>query len=145
MFGDIGISAGRSRAKPTTVAVDAKDPNSTVDIGKLPIFNPTTKPQFEKLRTTIAPLISAHAKKPHYGLFLQDFTKDVAREMSSEQIKKLASALTALGNEKQREEKIADKSGKKTKAAKTKTSLAVGRSNAATEDVGGYEQDDFGE
>lgn len=64
--------------------------------------------------------------------------------MPSEQIKKLASSMTALGNEKMREEKLADKSSKKTKAAKTKTSLAVGRSSIA-DDVGGYDQDDFGE
>ncbi|KAJ3519469.1 hypothetical protein NM208_g14118 [Fusarium decemcellulare] len=64
--------------------------------------------------------------------------------MPSEQIKKLASSITALGNEKMREEKAADKGGKKTKAAKTKTSLVTGRANAA--DTSAYDDnDDFGE
>lgn len=144
MFGDIGISAGRAKSRPATVVVDANDPTKTVDISKLPLFQPKTKAQFETLRTSITPLISANAKNPHYSLFLQDFTKALAKEMNSEQIKKLASSMTALGNEKMREEKAADKGGKKTKAAKTKTSLVTGRANVA--DTTTYDDnDDFGD
>ncbi|KAL2684960.1 hypothetical protein Neosp_006053 [[Neocosmospora] mangrovei] len=131
MFGDIGISAGRAKTRTAAVVVDSADPTNTVDISKLPIFQPKTKAQFENLRT--------------YSLFLQDFTKALAKEMPSEQIKKLASTITALGNEKMREEKAADKGGKKTKAAKTKTSLVTGRANVA--DTSHYDDDggDFGE
>jgi translation initiation factor 3 subunit J len=144
MFGDIGISAGRAKSRPATVVVDANDPTKTVDISKLPLFQPKTKAQFETLRTSLTPLISANAKNAHYSLFLQDFTKALAKEMNSEQIKKLASSMTALGNEKMREEKAADKGGKKTKAAKTKTSLVTGRANVA--DTTTYDDnDDFGE
>ncbi|KAM0563836.1 hypothetical protein ACHAPJ_000042 [Fusarium lateritium] len=144
MFGDIGISAGRAKSRPAAVVVDSNDPSSTVDISKLPLFQPKTKAQFESLRTILGPIITANAKNPHYSLFLQDFTKALAKEMSSEQIKKLASTMTALGNEKMREEKAADKGGKKTKAAKTKTSLVAGRANVA--DTATYEDaDDFGE
>ena len=144
MFGDIGISAGRAKSRPATVVVDANDPTKTVDISKLPLFQPKTKAQFETLRTTLTPIISANSKNAHYSLFLQDFTKALAKDMPSEQIKKLASTMTALGNEKMREEKAADKGGKKTKAAKTKTSLVTGRANAA--DTTTYDDaDDFGE
>ncbi|RGP63536.1 translation initiation factor 3 subunit j [Fusarium sporotrichioides] len=144
MFGDIGISAGRAKARPATVVVDPNDPTKTVDISKMPLFQPKTKVQFETLRTSIAPLISANAKSAHYSLFLQDFTKALAKEMNSEQIKKLASSMTALGNEKMREEKAADKGGKKSKAAKTKTSLVTGRANVA--DTATYDDnDDFGD
>lgn len=144
MFGDIGISAGRSKSRPAAVVVDSNDPSSTVDISKLPLFQPKTKAQFDSLRTILGPVITANTKNPHYSLFLQDFTKALAKEMSSEQIKKLASTMTALGNEKMREEKAADKGGKKTKAAKTKTSLVAGRANVA--DTAAYEDaDDFGD
>ncbi|SPJ87952.1 related to Eukaryotic translation initiation factor 3 subunit J [Fusarium torulosum] len=144
LFGDIGISAGRSKTRPAAVVVDSNDPTNTVDISKLPLFQPKTKAQFETLRTTMAPIITANAKNPHYSLFLQDFAKALAKEMNSEQIKKLASTLTALGNEKMREEKAADKGGKKTKAAKTKTSLVTSRAN--TTDTATYEDnDDFGD
>ncbi|KAM5356315.1 hypothetical protein ACJ41O_002961 [Fusarium nematophilum] len=143
MFGDIGISAGRAKSRPAAVVVDSKDPTSTVDIAKLPLFQPKTKAQFDNLRTILGPLLSTHAKNAQYSLFLQDLTKALAKEMPSEQIKKLASTITALGNEKMREEKAADKGGKKTKAAKTKTSLVTGRTNVA--DTTTYDDDDFGD
>lgn len=145
LFGDAGLSAGRAKTKTAAVVIDSKDPTNTVDISKLPIFEPKTKAQFELLRNTLAPVISANSKKAHYTLFLQDFTKALAKELPSDQIKKIASAMTALSNEKMKEEKAADKGGKKTKAAKTKTSLVTGRSNAAA-DVHDYGDDDaFGD
>ncbi|RMJ09372.1 hypothetical protein BHE90_008010 [Fusarium euwallaceae] len=144
MFGDIGISAGRAKTRTAAVVVDSSDPTNTVDISKLPLFQPKTKAQFENLRTVLGPILSANAKNAQYSIFLQDFTKALAKEMSSEQIKKLASTITALGNEKMREEKAADKGGKKTKAAKTKTSLVTGRANVA--DTSHYDDDgDFGD
>ncbi|KAF4999513.1 hypothetical protein FGRMN_2382 [Fusarium graminum] len=144
LFGDIGINPNRSKTRPAAVVVDSNDPTNTVDISKLPLFQPKTKTQFETLRTTMAPLITANSKNPHYNLFLQDFSKALAKELNSEQIKKLASSLTALGNEKMREEKAAEKGGKKTKAAKTKTSLVTNRANAT--DTATYDDnDDFGD
>lgn len=144
MFGDIGISAGRAKTRTAAVVVDSSDPTNTVDISKLPLFQPKTKAQFDNLRTVLGPILSANAKSAQYSLFLQDFTKALAKEMPSEQIKKLASTITALGNEKMREEKAADKGGKKTKAAKTKTSLVTGRANVA--DTSHYDDDgDFGD
>ena len=66
--------------------------------------------------------------------------------MPSAEIKKAASALTALSNEKMKEEKQADKTGKKTKAQQTKTKLA-GVSRGGTTDTNAYddglEDDDF--
>ena len=51
--------------------------------------------------------------------------------------------MTALGNEKMKAEKAAEKGGKKSKAAKTKTSLVTTRAN--TDDMGTYGDDAFGE
>lgn len=89
------------------------------------------------------PVLSANVKKAQYGLFLEEFAKDLAKELPSDNIKKIASSLTRAGNEKMKEEKAADKSGKKTKAAKTKTSLVTSRANAAEVDT--FENDTFGE
>ncbi|RSM11171.1 hypothetical protein CEP52_003145 [Fusarium oligoseptatum] len=123
MFGDIGISAGRAKTRTAAVVVDSSDPTNTVDISKLPLFQPKTKAQFENLRTVLGPILSANAKNAQYSIFLQDFTKALAKEM---------------------EEKAADKGGKKTKAAKTKTSLVTGRANVA--DTSHYDDDgDFGD
>lgn len=143
MFGDIGVPSGRTATNPgAAVVLDAKDPNNTVNFNTIPVFNPQTKLQFEKLRNTLVPVISSNNKKGHYTLFLEEFVKDLAKELPSDQIKKIASSLTRAGNEKMKEEKAADKGGKKTKAAKTKASLVTSRANAAEldtfEDDGGF-------
>lgn len=147
LFGDIGISNNRkATSAANAVVIDTKNPNNTVNLASLPVFNPTTKLQFEQLRATLTPILANNSKKAHYVLFLQEFTKQIAKDLPSDQIKKIASTLTALSNEKLKEEKAADKGGKKTKAAKTKTTLA-GVSRGAVADVGTYDDaygdDDF--
>lgn len=74
---------------------------------------------------------------------MQDFVKQLAKDLPSDQIKKISSTLITLGNEKMKEEKAAEKGGKKTKAQKTKTQLVASRPN--TTDVGAYDEDAFGE
>lgn len=144
LFGNIGISNTR---KVTTAAnavqLDSKDPASTVDLTSLPIFDPKTKLQFEKMRDTLVPVLLNNSKKAHYVIFLQEFTKQLAKDLPSDQIKKIASTLTALSNEKMKEEKAAEKGGKKSKAQKTKVALVASR-NAAGPDTRVYD-DDYGE
>jgi translation initiation factor 3 subunit J len=145
LFGNIGINNSR---KVTTAAnavqVDSKDPASTVDLTTLPLFDPKTKLQFEKLRDTLIPVLTNNSKKAHYVIFLQEFTKQLAKDLPSDQIKKIASSLTALSNEKMKEEKAAEKGGKKSKAQKTKVALVASRNTSTTADVNAYD-DDFGE
>jgi translation initiation factor 3 subunit J len=145
LFGNIGISNSR---KVTTAAnavqVDSKDPTSTVDLTTLPLFDPKTKLQFEKLRDTLIPVLTNNSKKAHYVIFLQEFTKQLAKDLPSDQIKKIASTLTTLSNEKMKEEKVAEKGGKKSKAQKTKVALVASRNTSTTADVNAYD-DDFGE
>jgi translation initiation factor 3 subunit J len=128
------------------VPIDASDPTKTVDLSALPLFKPTTKSQFEQLRTVVGPILANNSKKPHYTSFLQDFAKQLAKDLPSDQIKKIASTLTALSNEKMKEEKAAEKGGKKTKAAKTKTSLAGVSRGGGVNDMNTYDEDEaFGE
>ena len=145
LFGNIGISNSR---KVTTAAnavqVDAKDPTATVDLTALPLFDPKTKLQFEKLRDTLVPVIGNNSKKAQYVIFLQEFTKQLAKDLPSDQIKKVASGLTALSNEKMKEEKLAEKGGKKSKAQKSKVTLVASRNVSTAADVNTYE-DDYGE
>jgi translation initiation factor 3 subunit J len=148
LFGSVGANVGVGRKAPGAgvVVVDASNPTETVNLGALPLFNPATKMQFEALRTTLVPILTTSSKKAHYSLFLQEFTKQLARELPSEQIKKIASSLTALSNEKLKEEKAGDKSNKKSKAQKTKTTLVTSRANEPdlrTYDEEAYGDDDF--
>lgn len=145
LFGNIGISNNRKvTTAANAVVVDSKDPTSTVDLTTLPLFDPKTKIQFEKLRETLVPVLSNNSKKAHYVIFLQEFTKQLAKDLPSDQIKKIASGLTALSNERMKEEKAADKTGKKSKAQKTKVTLVASRNASTAADVNAYD-DDFGE
>jgi len=110
----------------------------------MPLFNPNTKTQFEALRNTMIPVIAQNSKKAHYALFLQEFSKQLAKDLPSDQIKKIASTLTALSNEKLKEEKAAEKGGKKSKAAKSKTTLAGVSRGGVAADTTTYD-DDFGD
>ena len=144
MFGNIGISNSRKvTTAANAVVVDSKDPTNTVDLTSLPLFDPKTKLQFEKLRDTLVPVITSNAKKAQYIMFLQEFTKQLSKDLPSDQIKKIASTLTALSNEKMKEEKAAEKGGKKSKAQKTKVALVASRNTSTTADTQSY--DDFGE
>ncbi|QYS99258.1 Eukaryotic translation initiation factor 3 subunit J [Trichoderma simmonsii] len=141
LFGSIGISAGRKSNPSGTMVADPNNPTNLINLANVPVFNPQTKLQFEKMRTLLTPLITANTKKAHYGLFLEEFAKELVKELNSDQIKKIASTLTRASNEKLKEEKAGDK--KKTKAAKTKTSLVTSRANAA--DTATYDDDAFGD
>ncbi|KAL1843378.1 hypothetical protein VTJ49DRAFT_1965 [Mycothermus thermophilus] len=147
LFANIGISSGRKGTTAgSAVPIDPNDPTKTVDLSELPLFKPSTKTQFEELRKVLGPILTANNKKPHYVLFLQEFVKQLAKDIPSEQIKKIASTLTALSNEKMREEKAALGGGKKTKAAKTKTSLAgVTRGGGVADMTAAYDDDEFGD
>ena len=145
LFGNIGISNSRkATTAANAVVVNAKDPAATLDFTALPLFDPKTKLQFEKLRDTLVPVISNNSKKAHYVMFLQEFTKQLAKDLPSDQIKKISSVLTALSNEKMKEEKLAEKGGKKSKAQKTKVALVASRNATSNADVNAYD-DDFGE
>jgi translation initiation factor 3 subunit J len=144
LFGNVGISNRKTTSAANAVQLDSKDPTSTVDLTALPLFDPKTKLQFEKMRETLVPVISNNAKKAQYIIFLQEFTKQLAKDLPSDQIKKIASTLTALSNEKLKEEKAAEKGGKKSKAQKTKVALVASRNTSTTADTTAYD-DDFGE
>ena len=137
MFGNIGINKSRSDTKGVVV-VDSSDPTSAIDLSSLPLFNPTTKDQFLKLRETLTPILASNSKKAHYTLFMQEFTKQIVKDLPSDQIKKIASGLTTLSNEKMKEEKAAEKGGKKSKAAKSKATLVANRDTSYKADTTSY-------
>ena len=140
LFGNIGINKNRSAPK-AVVAADSKDPSTSVDLSSLPLFNPTTKDQFLQLRETLVPLLTANEKKAQYVLFVQEFAKQIVRDLPSGQIKNIASGLTMLSNEKIKEEKAAEKGGKKTKAAKNKATLVASRDISSRADTLSYGDD----
>jgi translation initiation factor 3 subunit J len=128
LLDNVGLGP-KSRTAPNkaTIIEDKSNPGQTIDLSTLPLFKPVTKSQFEALSTTLVPLLTSASNKPHYSLWLADFVKKIAADLPSTEVKKAASGLTALSNEKMKEEKAMEKGGKKSKAAKSKTTLAAGR------------------
>jgi translation initiation factor 3 subunit J len=137
LIGNIGLNKPRTETK-AVVVMNSKDPASTIDLATLPLFNPNTKDQFLKLRETLVPVLAANAKKAQYSLFMQEFSKQIVKELPSDQIKKIASGLTTLSNEKMKEEKLAEKGGKKSKAAKSKATLVANRDTSYKADTTSY-------
>ena len=137
LFGNIGIK-NRTAVKPV-IAINPSDPSSIIDLSSIPLFNPSTKDQFLKLREVLAPIIASSSKKAHYTMFMQEFTKQMVKDLPSDQIKKIGTGLTTLSNEKMKEEKAAEKGGKKTKAAKTKATLVATRDVSSRADTMAYE------
>ncbi|KAF3912034.1 hypothetical protein ABW21_db0200601 [Orbilia brochopaga] len=104
--------------------------HTTFDLSDLPLFQPKLKADFDDIKDKLVPIFSNMSKKGNYPLFLQEFFRETAKGLSSEQIKKLSSVLTTLSNERLREEKSADTKGKKPSKAKTKATVSLGGSGA---------------
>jgi translation initiation factor 3 subunit J len=146
LFGELALGgAGGKAAEPRAAskAVTVQDPagdadGGVVDLAKLPLFAPSTKEQFVTLRETVAPLIAENASKAHYVLFMQEFVKVLCKDLPADQIKKIASNLTTLSNEKLKEEKAAEKGGKKSKG-KTKAVLNASRDVSRRADTNVYD------
>jgi translation initiation factor 3 subunit J len=145
LFGELALGgAGGRAAEPRAATKAAKVQDATdaeggvVDLAKLPIFSPNTKDQFTRLHETVAPLIAENASKAHYVLFMQEFVKTLCKDLPADQVKKIASNLTTLSNEKLKEEKAADKGGKKTKG-KAKAVLNATRDVTRRADTNAYD------
>lgn len=139
LFGNVQNKKDRGAAK--AVVSDPSDPVKSLDLSTLPIFNPSSKEGFVALRGILTPILAANSKKAHYTIFMQEFTKQLVKDLPSDQIKKIASGLTTLSNEKMKEEKAADKGGKKTKAAKNKATLVANRDTTLRADTTSYGAD----
>jgi translation initiation factor 3 subunit J len=79
---------------------------------------PRTKEDFQKLSSQIVEyIVKRHQSKPLYPSFVEQLARDISQPLKDVEVRKVASSLTTLANEKQKEQK--DKtSGKKKKAGK---------------------------
>lgn len=89
-----------------------------VDIGSILNANPKTKEDFVALSRQIFEfVIKRHQDKPLYATFVEAHAKELANPLRDVEVRKVATGLTTLANEKQKEAR--DKaSGKKKKATK---------------------------
>ncbi|KAJ3732522.1 translation initiation factor eIF3 subunit [Lentinula guzmanii] len=117
---------------------------SSKELDSLLSFQPRTKEDFVELSSMIIELvIKRHQNKPLYPLFVEHHVRELAGPLKDVEVRKAASGLTTLANEKQKDAR--DKvSGKKKKAVSKPTLGSVKVSSKF--DTGVYDEalDDFG-
>lgn len=115
------------------------------ELAELVTFNPRTKEDFQKLSNMIIEhVIQRHQSKPLYASFIELHARALAEPMRDVDVRKVASGLSTLANEKQKEQR--DKaSGKKKPKAAQKPGLGLAKAGTKV-DTSAYEEalDDFG-
>lgn len=108
--------------------------------GQIDGMEPSSKEDFDKFEELLRAKITKYEKSPHYVPFLESLFRQISVDLEADDIKRLGSTLTALSNEKAKQQKST-----KGKKKKQKASLVVGKD---TDDVlaetGGYDEyEDF--
>ncbi|KAL0579302.1 Translation initiation factor 3 subunit J component [Marasmius crinis-equi] len=118
---------------------------SSKELDSLISFQPRTKEDFIKLSSQIIEfVVKRHQNKPLYAAFVEHHVRELAQPLKDVEVRKAASGLTTLANEKQKEQR--DKaSGKKKTKASSKPGLGAAKVSNKL-DVNAYDEalDDFG-
>ncbi|KAH9847492.1 eukaryotic translation initiation factor 3 subunit J [Lenzites betulinus] len=119
---------------------------SSKELDSLISAQPRTKEDFIQFSDMIIEtIIKRHMEKPLYATFLEHHARALAMPLRDVEVRKVASGLTALSNEKQREQRE-KASGKKKPKATTKPILGVAKTTTKV-DTKVYDEalDDFAE
>jgi len=119
---------------------------SSSELNSIISFQPRTKEDFQELsRLIIEYTIKRHQSKPLYAAFVEHHAREMAMPLKDVEVRKVASGLTTLANEKQKEQR--DKaSGKKKPKAATRPGLAAAKlSNKLDTNLYDEALDDFGD
>ncbi|KAF8699105.1 Eukaryotic translation initiation factor 3 subunit K, partial [Rhizoctonia solani] len=130
---------------PSEWATVGEGADAPSELAELVTFNPRNKEDFQKLSNMIIEhVIQRHQSKPLYATFVDLHVRALAESLRDVDIRKAASTLSTLANEKQKEQR--DKaSGKKKPKATMKPVLGAAKVNSKL-DTSAYEEalDDFG-
>ena len=92
--------------------------SSEPELDKLLSANPKTKEEFQEYsKNVIELLIKKHQHKPLYASFVEAHVRELAQPLKDVEVRKAASGLTTLANEKQKEQRDKTSGKKKPKAA----------------------------
>ncbi|QRV75364.1 translation initiation factor eIF3 subunit domain-containing protein [Ceratobasidium sp. AG-Ba] len=121
--------------------------DAPTELAELLSFEPRSKEDFQKLSNMIMEhVIQRHQSKPLYATFIELHARALSEPLRDVDIRKVASGLSTLANEKQKEAR--DKaSGKKKPKAAQKPGLGLTKPGAKKVDTAAYEEalDDFGD
>ncbi|KAF9493159.1 translation initiation factor eIF3 subunit [Pleurotus eryngii] len=118
---------------------------SSAELNSIISFQPRTKEDFHTLSSRIIEYtIKRHQNKPLYAAFVEHHVRQLAMPLKDVEIRKAASGLTTLANEKQKEQRE-KASGKKKAKATTKPALGAAKaSNRLDTNLYDESLDDFG-
>jgi len=108
-------------------------------------LHPKTKEEFQLLSDRLVELIRRHQDKPLYAMFVEMHVKALATPLRDVDVRKAASGLTTLANEKQREQR--EKGSGKKKAKPSAKPALTGAKATSKVDMNAYSEalDDFGD
>lgn len=100
---------------------------SSSELDSLISFQPRTKDDFQNLSSRIIEfIVKQHQNKPLYASFVEHHVRELAMPLKDVEVRKAASGLTILANEKQKEQR--DKaSGKKKPKSASKPALGAAK------------------
>jgi translation initiation factor 3 subunit J len=137
----------RERERAAELAADLETAQELMSSTKLngaeddiSTFRPRTKDEFDEFSRRLATVITSVSNLPHYAMFVTGLVKAIAEPLGSEDVKKVASGLTALSNEKLKAEK--GPGGKAKKGKKPTLVVGASKSVAAKYDTKDYGNDD---
>ncbi|KAI8075797.1 eukaryotic translation initiation factor 3 subunit J [Gilbertella persicaria] len=103
-------------------------------------WKPKNRVELDAYRKKVVEIVTAASKSINYGWFIDELLHDIAYPLKDTEVKKVASSLTVIANEKQRLAKEATKKGK----TKGKPQLVAAGKNAAADDrYGDNDYDDY--
>lgn len=103
-------------------------------------FRPKTKEEFDEFSKQLTEIITSVGHLPHYAMFVAGLVKAIAEPLGSDDVKKVSSGLTALGNEKLKTEK--GPGGKAKKGKKPTLVVGAAKSVAPKFDTKAYDGDE---
>ncbi|KAG6840586.1 hypothetical protein C0991_005726 [Blastosporella zonata] len=117
---------------------------SSTELDSLISFQPRTKEDFQTLSSRIIEfVVKRHQNKPLYPSFVEHHVRELAMPLKDVEVRKAASGLTTLANEKQKEQR--DKASGKKKKSTARPALGAAKPSAK-HDTSMYDEalDDFG-
>lgn len=160
LFGGLGVAEEHPRERAerlkqqaqTAKPVLALTADTPLDVH--PLFKPKTKPEFEKLRKTLAPALTGLAEElqlNYTSALAVDLIRDLAKPLAGDQLRKVISTLEVMLKEKaraDRQARLAKAGGTATGGAgkkKAKPKLQSGMSLKKDDDLETTNYDDFGD
>jgi translation initiation factor 3 subunit J len=93
-------------------------PSGSKELDALLSFEPRKKEDFQILSSKITDvIIKRHQSNPLYPIFVEHHVRELAMTLKDVEVRKAASALTTLANEKQKEQRDKASGKKKAKAS----------------------------